>query len=311
MIILFFIIGLALVIKGADWFTDASVSIAKIARIPEMVIGATLVSIATSLPEFSVSVISASKAHTGMALGNAVGSCTANIGLILGIVWVFGGRTIFHKQYVPKNIFMLGSGFILFGFAFLGRLNWSGGVLFICILVFYLYYNLKLTQRYREAEFRGETEKIASKRGSLLKTIIFFVIGGAAIIGGSYLLVDSGVKIARALGVSETIIGLSMVAFGTSLPELMTSVVAVIKGYGELSIGNIIGSNIFNITGVLGVASVVRTIPITSQNKFYDLPIMLLLMIMVTLWARRGKGHVKGAAFLAIYAGYIAYLFLR
>ena len=305
MVIFLFVIGLALIIKGADWFTDSSVSIAKILRIPEMVIGATLVSIATSLPEFCVSVISVSKAHTGMALGNAVGSCTANIGLVLGIVWVFGGRTIFHKQYVPKNIFMLGAGLILFGFAFLGKLNWLGGILFLCILVFYLYYNVKLTQKYREVE------KIAPKKVGLSKTILFFVIGVGSLIGGSYLLVDSGITIAKTIGVSETVIGLSIIAFGTSLPELMTSVVAAIKGYGELSIGNIIGSNIFNITGVLGVASVIKTIPLTSQNRLSDLPIMLLLMVMLTLWARQGKGRIKGATFLVVYAGYIAYLFLR
>jgi len=304
-VILLFIIGLALIVKGADWFTDSSVSIAKILRIPEMVIGATLVSIATSLPEFCVSVISASKAHTGMALGNAVGSCTANIGLVLGIVWLFGGRTIFHKQYIPKNVFMIGAGLILLGFTFFDRLTWLGGVLFLCILVFYLLYNMKLTQKYREVE------KIVPKKVGLSKAILFFVIGGGSLIGGSYLLVDSGVTIARAIGVSETVIGLSIIAFGTSLPEFMTSVVAAIKGYGELSIGNIIGSNIFNITGVLGVASIIKTIPLTSQNKLYDLPVMLLLMTMLALWARQGKGRIKGMAFLSIYAAYIIYLYFK
>ncbi|MDI6841115.1 MAG: calcium/sodium antiporter [bacterium] len=304
-------VSLFFIVKGADWFTDASVAIAEIARVPKIVIGATIVAFATTLPEFTVSISSAGMGHTDIAFGNAIGSCTCNIGLVLGLSWLIGAKIVYQKaELQTKLIFMIGSGILALLLSFGFIISRIDGLVLVLVLVFYGFYIAKIMKK-RSIEMAVLDVEV--KPQGMRNEVLLFILGALCVVGGSRGIVKSGIDIARALGVSELAIGLTIVAGGTSLPELATAIASLIKGHHALSMGNIIGANFLDIVWVLGVVSIIRPVPISYQSILYDLPIMLLVMVATALFVRLPKfsSRLKGGVILLIYGVYVFGLFHR
>ncbi len=321
--LLLFVAAVVLIGKGADWFTEAAVKIAEATHIPKVIIGATIVSAATTLPEFSVSAIATIQKSTDMAVGNAIGSCICNIGLILGTCTLAKASKTDKKLLTHQGMFMLGAGILIFLLTLGGMLNRWGGLILVMGLATYMYYSVRTARSRRD---RALLERIVDEedadfpaRPTLTNEIIWFLIGAGFVVVGSRLLVHSGIKLAELLGVSQLIISLTVVALGTSLPEYITALTATIKGYQELSLGNIIGANILNILWVLGGCSLMRTLPLNTESSFLglpqtqvlDIPIMFLLMALLVAFGYSG-GELRrwqGGVLFIIYATYIVVLF--
>ena len=321
--LLFFVVAIVLISKGADWFTEAAVKIAEATQIPKVIIGATIVSMATTLPEFSVSAIATIQNNTDMAVGNAIGSCICNIGLILGTCTLARASVTDKKLLTHQGMFMLGAGILVFLLTLGGKLNRWGGVILIMGLATYIYYSVRTARTRRD---KALLERIVKEEGSdfpvkptLVNEVIWFIVGAALVVGGSRLLVHSGIRLAELLGVSQLIISLTVVALGTSLPEYITALTATIKGHQELSVGNIIGADILNIFWVLGGCSLIRPLRLNTQSSFlgfpqtqsFDIPIMFILMILLVAFGY-SKGKLKrwqGGMLFVIYAAYIFSLF--
>lgn len=303
--VVLFAVGIAFVVKGGDFFVDAAGFIAEISGIPKYIIGATIVSLATTLPEMIVSVIAAAEDKVDMAVGNAVGSVTANTGLILAIAIVFMSITIRRKDYIRQISMLICAAAALLISSLSGRLKLWGDIVLFAIFVCFVYDNLKNAKATSAArEKRGHTKK------ELGINILKFVLGAAGIIVGSNLLVDSGSEIALLLGVPERIIAVTMVAIGTSLPELVTTITAIIKKQGSLSIGNIIGANIIDITLILPVCSIVsgHELPIAAQSVALDMPACLIIIsaALIPLLIRQKTSKFQGIVMLLMYAAYVA-----
>jgi cation:H+ antiporter len=322
--LLLFAVAVALISKGADWFTEAAVKIAEATHVPKVIIGATIVSIATTLPEFSVSAIATIQNHTDMAIGNAIGSCVCNIGLILGTCTLAKASLTDKKLLKQQGGFMIGSGILILLLTLGGKLNRWGGFILIAGLAAYMYYSVRTARSRRN---KAMLEKLVDKedaefpaKPTLRNEILWFLIGSACVVGGSRLLVYTGIKLAELLGVPEMVISLTLVALGTSLPEYVTALTATIKGYQDLSVGNIIGADILDIVWVLGGCSLIRPLPLNPEPPFLglpqtqslDLPIMLLLMLLLVIFGySEGKlRRWQGGVLFAIYAVYIVILFV-
>lgn len=305
-VIVLFIIGIVLIVKGGDYFVDAAAWIAEVSGIPKFLIGATIVSIATTLPELIVSAIAAAEGKVDMAVGNAVGSVTANTGLILGIAAVFVPCIIVRKTYMFKSILLIVSCGALLFFANDGQLSLlEAGVLLFLFLIFVVE-NVRSAKQYMGA---NETDKLAFTRKTMMLNIIKFAAGAAGIVIGARLLVDNGSEIARFLGVPEGIIAVTMISIGTSLPELVTTVTAIIKKQSALSLGNIIGANILDITAVLSISTFItrRPLPISALAIGLDIPVCLAIVCaaMIPMLLRSRLMRWQGAMLLAGYAAYI------
>ena len=323
--LLLFALAVALISKGADWFTEAAVKIAEATHIPKVIIGATIVSAATTLPEFSVSAIATVQNTTDMAIGNAIGSCVCNIGLILGTCTLARASITDKKLLTQQGGFMIGAGILVFLLTLMGRLERWGGAILIMGLIAYMYYSVRTARARRDrALLEMQVDKEDADfpaRPTLKNEVIWFLIGAACVVAGSYLLVRTGKELARLIGVSELVISLTLVALGTSLPEYVTAFTATLKGHQELSVGNIIGANILNIFWVLGGCSLIRPLPLNPESPFMgfpqtqslDLPIMFLLMTLLVGFGF-SKGKLKrwqGGALFIIYASYLIILFTR
>ena len=310
--VLLLILGLVLVIAGADCLVNGAVAVAKRYRMPEFLIGLTIVGIGTSMPELVVSLIAGIEGKGGMAIGNVVGSNLANTLLILGAASLIQPISISpatKRIDIPYNILVtLVLFFMCFGFTFRhyptgGVITWWKGILLLALFAGYMAYSFRTA-----AKGRTETAQ-AAETGSLL---ILFGIAGLAF-GGRWF-VGGASGIALSLGVSETVIAITMVAVGTSLPELATAIVAAIKGNTQLALGNVIGSNIFNICLILGISSIVAPLDVTGLHPTDILaPLAAALMLLLSVYTFRGQriNRADGALFLALYIGYIAYLLLR
>jgi cation:H+ antiporter len=308
--IFLFFIALVLILKGADWFVGTAAEMAEGFHVSKVLIGATLVSFATVAPEFFVSVIAAAMGKVEMAVGNAVGSPVANIGLILGCCVCFTFMPVSREMLKRECVMMLTAVVLLFLFSFNKVITRPISLFFLFLVCIYVRYSL------RQA---GNVRKKWRKEGVIPKTdfnpkreLLFFSVGAIMVIGGSRLLILSGTTIAMYFGISEGIIGLTLVAFGTSLPELFTSVVAVTKGHKEISVGNIIGANILDIILVLGVSGLIRPLPIDRNIQFFATPILLLLSVLLIIFGRTRRGFQRweGGILVAVYSLYIFYLFL-
>ncbi|MEL4304756.1 calcium/sodium antiporter [Methanococcoides sp. LMO-2] len=307
--LLLFLLGLILITKGADWFIESAVSISTKSGLPKIIIGATIVSFATTAPEFTVSAIAAYIGHTDLTIGNAVGSAICNIGLALGVVISIKAIRIEEESFLHKGAIMLFSGFALIALTLDGSLTAIDGLFLLLIFLGFLYYNYRL----QSAIFNGSEKKREKLSLKEMKTDIFyFVIGSACVVIGSRLLVDSGTEIAYWLGIPEMIIGLTLVALGTSLPELITAISATLKGHQDLSIGNILGANTMDIAMILGFSSQIRTLPILDQSLSYDFPVMILIMLMLVIFGITGKKleRWEGGVIMITYFAYIAGLFM-
>lgn len=313
--ILLFIVGLILLIKGGDWFVDGASSIARRFKMSELLIGATVVSIGTTLPEVMVSATGAISGHGEMAYGNAVGSIICNTALIAALVIALRPPKVNRKTFVlPVIFFFLSSIIYLISAYFLGEFPRWIGVILLCIFVVYMVVTVIEAKKNPDEESVQIENEINLKKTSLWLDIALLVIGAVLIAYGANLLVENGTKIAEWLGVPESVIALTFVALGTSLPELVTAITSLKKKHSGLSLGNIIGANLFNLVLVNGVATVLNpfTVPQTNSvagvNSSFviDLPIMMFVMLFMTVPALiRGKlSKWQGYTMLGVYVAF-------
>ncbi len=301
------IVGFVLLIKGADFFVEGSAAVAKKLKVPTMIIGLTIVAMGTSAPECAVSIAASVKGSNAMAISNVVGSNIFNLMVVCGVCALFTplavqARTL--KQEFPFSILaavvMLATGFI--GMT-LGRID---GVILVVFFIFFLIWMVKAALSARE---NAQNEEEDVKDMGTVQCILFILGGLAAVVFGGDLVVDASTEIARTFGLSENLIGLTIVAFGTSLPELVTSIIAAKKGQVDMALGNVIGSNIFNIFLVAGVAAVVSPMAFLMENVI-DLIILIAMSILVWSFAATKKriGRAEGAFMLIIYIAYLVYI---
>ena len=306
-VILLFVVGLVLIIKGGDWFVDSAVFIANLTGIPKFIIGATIVSVATTLPELTVSVTGVIDGELDLAVGNAVGSVTANIGLIMGISLVCMPAVIKRSQFWLKGTLMSAAALLLWVLCKDGALRMLPSFALFVLLAVYVWDNI------RDAKNDvGSDEREIVDEKDLPKQIVMFIIGIAAIVGGSKLLIEYGSEIALLLGVPSAIIGVTMVAIGTSLPELITTLTAIRKKESSMSIGNIVGANIIDLALILPICSVVSDgkLTITEQSYALDMP-MCFAMTLIAVLPPLIKGKLyrwQGILMLALYAVYVVIL---
>ncbi|MBO4972249.1 MAG: calcium/sodium antiporter [Clostridia bacterium] len=303
------IIGLFLLIKGADVFVDGASNIARKLKIPSLIIGLTLVSIGTSAPELSISVTSALQGMNSMSFGNVIGSNTFNVLVVIGVSALFTALTVSSDVKKFDVPILIGIYVLLALFAFvISPLALTRIEAAILLVLFVLYIALLI--------FRGRSEQTEDDSDEPIKkwyvSIILIVVGIAAIIFGGDLVVDSASAIAIKFGMSELMVGLTIVAVGTSLPELVTSVVAARKGELDIAVGNAVGSSIMNILLILGVSAVLRPISI-EPSALVDVIVMALsiLIIFFTTLKKNSVGKITGVSMLAVYVLYIAYIILR
>ena len=314
--VLLFAVGLVFLIKGGDWFVDGATGIARRFGLPELLIGATVVSIGTTLPEVMVSTTSALSGHGEIAYGNAIGSVICNTALIAAItVAVRPGKVDPKSLRLPVAFFFTAAA-IYAGVAYTtGYFSRVTGVILLGMFFAYMFATVAQMKSHSSAS-RPEPQE---EENSMLKDVVLLIVGAALIAVGANLLVDNGTLIAKALGVPESVIALTFVALGTSLPELVTAVTSLIKGHGALSLGNVIGANLFNLVLVSGVSVTLAPFSIpTELNKLglntslvLDIPVMLLVMAFLTLPAlKRGKlSRFQGIALLLIYGAFCAVQF--
>lgn len=323
--ILLFLLGLVLLIKGGDWFVDGATGIAHRFHVPELLIGATVVSIGTTLPEVMVSATSAVSGHGEIAYGNAIGSIICNTALIAAIVVAVRPSTVDRKALrTPVFFFFAAAVFYLITAYLFGNFSRLTGFLLLTLFVIYMVVTVWQAKKSTvpetvEIEESNCPENETAKKATLVHDIVLLVVGAALIAIGANLLVDNGTKIAQWLGVPESVIALTFVALGTSLPELVTAVTSLIKGHGALSLGNVIGANLFNLVLVSGVSSALSpfTVPQSKMlaginaSLLVDLPVMMLVMVILTVPALiRGKlNRAQGVMLLAIYAAFCVFQF--
>ncbi len=306
--VLLFVIGLVLIIKGGDFFVDAASWIAEVSGIPNFIIGATIVSLATTLPELLVSIMATAGGQTGIAVGNAVGSVTANTSLILAISLVFAPCIVSRKQFGLKGFLMILSSVLLFVLSLSGHLKLLPSLLLFIVLGVFVYENIVSAKKEGE---KVERRRIENKK-EIVVNILKFIFGAAGIVVGARLLVDNGTVIAEKLGVPDSIIGVTMIAIGTSLPELTTAIIALVKKKGNLSLGNIVGANIIDMTLILPICSAVSggTLVVSNQALRLDMPVCILagLVAIVPTFIFGKTKRYQGIALLVIYAAYIVLL---
>ena len=307
--ILLFIVGSALVVLGADWLVDGASAVARRSGLSEFVIGATIVGIGTSMPEFVVSGIAALEGSAGMAVGNVCGSNLFNTLLILGVTALILPLTYTRGNMRRDIPLCIGVSALFLFFAYLpaeapGISRWEGIVLLLGFVA-YLWFNFKAGKEV------GEEKEVKKEAMPVWKMIVLILIGLGGLIGGGQLFVDSAVSIAHRLNVPESVIGITIVAFGTSLPELAVCVAAAVKGRVQMAIGNIIGSNISNILLIIGFSATVSPLAIDPVNRLGILlagaSAVLLLLTMFPL-KRHRLGRAEGALFVALYISYIIWL---
>lgn len=306
-VILLFVVGLVLIIKGGDWFVDSAVFIANLTGIPKFIIGATIVSVATTLPELTVSVTGVINGELDLAVGNAVGSVTANIGLIMGISLVCMPAVIKRSQFWIKGTLMSAAALLLWVLCKDGTLHMLPSFALFVLLAVYVWDNI------RDAKNDvGSDEREVVDKKDLPKQIVMFIIGIAAIVVGSKLLIEYGSEIALLLGVPSAIIGVTMVAIGTSLPELITTLTAIRKKESSMSIGNIVGANIIDLAMILPICSVVSDgkLTIAEQSYALDMPICFAMTLIAVLPPLiKGKLYRwQGIIMLALYTVYVVIL---
>ena len=320
---LLFIVGVVLIVKGGDWFVDGAVWVAEVTRIPKFIIGATIISVATTLPEIIVSTIAAVDGHSilvsgvgdyiaasegkvGMAIGNGIGSVICNTALILAIGIVFMPIAVERKGFASKGALLIAAVCALFGFSLSGHLPLAGAAVLLLIFAVYIAENIRSA---KNDPAENAAERPATDRRSVILNIARVVVGAACTVLGSQLLVDNGSKIALSWGVSEAIIGVTIIAVGTSLPELVTAITSLVKKQSAMSVGNVIGANVIDTTLILAVCSFVYggQLPVSAQNIYLDFPVAILvtLIAVIPTVVRQKFSRWQGIVLLAVYAAYL------
>ena len=313
--LILFIIGFILITKGADIFINCTVEIGKKTHVSELVLGATIVSFATTLPELTVSLCASINTQTTMSLGNAVGSIICNTGLILGLVAFISPFKVDRKMFLSKSTLLLISilGLVIVGLD--GTVNEKDSIVLLIILAIFMYTNYKSVTSEkvskRSAVNLQDKKNTDTKVGELLKIICLFLLGLVMMVAGSRLLVDNGSKLAEFIGIPQGIISLTIIALGTSLPELVSSLTAIRKKHHAISVGNVLGANILNITSVIALSSIPNDIPILSQNVNIDYPFMIaLILVLILPTIKKDKLYrFQGLMLLLLYGAYITTLY--
>ncbi|MBQ3460843.1 MAG: calcium/sodium antiporter [Solobacterium sp.] len=318
--VLLFLLGFALLIKGGDWFVDGATGIAHRFHLPELLIGATVVSIGTTLPEVMVSAQAALQNNSGISYGNAIGSIICNTSLIAALTVAIKPGLVNKKSLrLPAAAFFLAAAIYSLVAYTAGRFDRWVGILFLCMFAVYMVISV-MQMKNNPEEAAGAEEEEKTEETTLTKDIGLLVVGAAAIAWGANLLVNNGTIIAQALGVPDSVIGLTMVALGTSLPELITAITSLMKGHGALSLGNVIGANLFNIVLVSGTAISIAPFAIPAEKQLLgmnssllvDIPVMLGVMLLLCVPAlKNGKLYRwQGIILLTIYALFTIYQFV-
>ncbi|PKH52875.1 hypothetical protein CXF68_20185 [Tenacibaculum sp. Bg11-29] len=309
--IVYIVVGLLLLVLGGNWLLKAAVGLSLRLNIPKVVIGMTVVSFATSAPELIVSIKSALNGATGLAVGNVVGSNIANLGLVLGITVLLSTIDVeksFYKTDWP--VMMLASGLLYFFIAFDNTIQQYEGIILFTMLVVFLVYLLKFQKTAVVDEMPEDDEELA-----LYKVVLFLVIGGVALWGGSELLIKGAVALAENLGVSDAIIGVTVVSVGTSVPELAASIIAVMKKEKAISLGNLIGSNVFNILAVLGITAMITPIELKENalslvnNDIYWMLGISFAVLPLVFFPRKLRLNWKDGIVLLV--AYVVFVYLK
>lgn len=322
------IIGFFLLIKGADIFVDGASAISKKLGIPSVIVGLTIVSLGTSAPELAVSIISSLQGNNEIAVGNVLGSNIFNTLMVLGVTLIIM-PLIIRKSTIKKDFFiniavttlflLLTFNGILFGkdnyiSRFDGLILLTGCILYIAFLIWTVKGSKTSNAKDIAAEMAIENADI--EEVNIPKSIIALIIGGIGIVIGGKMVVDSASSIATAWGMSDKLVGLTIVAMGTSLPELVTSAMAALKGEEDMALGNILGSNIFNILLIIGASSIISPILVSSTLVVdFIFLILITILIAILIFAHKGKekrlGKLEGILFVALYIGYMSYIIFR
>jgi len=314
--IVLLLVGFVLLIVGADKLVDGASSVSRNFNIPNIVIGLTIVAFGTSAPELVVNVLSSLEGHTGLVMGNVVGSNIFNVCGILGVCALFAPLTVQRKTTwleIPFNILTALMLLVLCADIYENNANENiltrgDGIILLGFFVIFLVYNINLAVSNKNEV--DDADVLDVKRGNRI-SILLIIIGLVGLVIGGKLIVDNAVQIASAFGLSEMIVGLTIVSIGTSLPELATSIAAVRKGKLDIAMGNVIGSNIFNISFVLGISAIICSVPVPNSSffdLFFNLAISILLFAFVLIRRKKGLQKLEAIFFLSIYLAYTAYL---
>ena len=306
--VLLFIVGLLFLIKGGDWFVDGASALARRFHLPELLIGATVVSIGTTLPEVMVSTMSALSGHGEIAYGNAIGSVICNAALIAAItIAVRPGKVDPKTLKMPVLFFFAATAIYCVAAYGFGKFTRPMGFIMLAMFVAYIAANIHQMKNAPAEDHEEEEETMP-----LPRMLMLLVLGAVLIAMGANLLVDNGTLIAQALGVPESVIALTFVALGTSLPELVTAITSLIKGHSDLSLGNVVGANVFNLVLVSGVSVALAPFTVPQSATIFgmnsslvlEIPVMIAVMVLLTAPALvKGKlSRVQGVALLVIYA---------
>lgn len=301
------LVGFVFLIKGSDFFVDGASSIASLLKIPTIIVGLTIVALGTSAPEAAVSITSSLTGSNAMAVSNVIGSNLFNMLMVIGIAALISNLTM-EKSVLEKDLpFLVGITVLWAIFIIIGwDITNIEGIILLVIMIAYIIILVINTRK------SGEANEVEKPKFGLPKSIILILVGLVGIVLGGDLVVDSASAIAIALGMSETLVGLTIVAIGTSLPELVTSITAIKKGENQLVIGNVIGSNIFNILFVLGASSAISAIPLDS-SMLIDVLFMLFVTILCFIFGKTQEKYDKkeGAILILLFIGYMAFAILR
>ena len=326
-VVVLFVLGLALIIKCGDWFIDAACWTAEVTGVPKILIGATIVSVATTLPELFVSLIAVSSGATDLGIGNSIGSVICNTGLILAISLLYAPKLTDRRIFYTRGFIMVLSLVLLFFFSMDSLLTWPEGLGLMALFFIYIYTNVRNIRGQLGQPMASNSKHREKIPGKIIFTnIAKFVFGAAGIILGAHLLVDNGVIMAQSLGVPQGVIGVTIIALGTSLPELVTTIASLVKKQPSLGIGNIIGANILNMTLILSACTFIshgglelapQYLPmlniITSRPVYIDMPLCLALFTILFVPTFFG-GKLKrwqGGLMLSLYAAFIVFLVLN
>ena len=312
-LILLLILGFVMLSKGSDWLVDGSASIAKKLKIPQLIIGLTIVAMGTSAPEASVSISSVISGSSDISVGNIVGANLFTVLVVLGVSACIRGLPVKKSTLIVDIPLVLLSNALLILFGLDGSIVWYEGLIFFISFVAYIVFLIlsAMKQRKKLGESLEETPEEEIKEYSILKSIILTILGLGVVVGGSSVAVYSAKELARIIGLTERIIALTVVSFGTALPEMFTSVKASIKGNVDIAVGNILGSNIFNLLFILGITSIISPIAF-STDFFIDVGVAVATMILLLALIIRKKrlNRAGGIVALSTYAIYFIYLLL-
>lgn len=311
--ILYLVIGLVLLIFGGDWFVKSSIQIAKRTKIPQAIVGATIVSIATTLPELLVTILSSTQGSFGLAVGNSIGSVIVNTGLIAGLALTFMKIKKDSKFMSLKFVVLIGAAILLFALAANGTVSWVEGIFLILVSIGFFVLNI-VDAKMSFGQFGPEEEE--TKDMKTWQIVLFFILGAAGIAGGAELLVLGGEKLARLAGMSETFIGLTIIGIGTSLPELVTTITSIRKKAGSIGLGNIVGANVLNIGLLIGLSSCIsgaNGLGVDAVTLWISIPVAIAMcaLMAIPLMIKKESFRYQGIVLICSYALYLTFLILN